>query len=61
MTVHSVSLWGHSKHLVSSIMSPAGDRPPEALGMDSGSDQTHTHMYITLLPGQAPVFGRMST
>lgn len=29
MTVYSVSLWGHSKHLVSSIMSPAGDRPPE--------------------------------
>ena len=52
MTVHSVLLWGHSKHLVSSIMSPAGDRPPESLGLDSGS--AHTHTYMPLPPGQAP-------
>lgn len=45
MTVHSVSLWGHSKHLVS-IVSPAGDRPPGGPGPDSGSAHTHTHMCI---------------
>lgn len=55
MTVHSISLWGHSKHLVSSVMSPAGDRPPEVLGLDSRSARAHTHTYISLLPGQAPV------
>lgn len=55
MTVHSVSLWGHSKHLVSSVMSPAGDRPPEVLGLDSRSTRAHTHIHISLLPGQAPV------
>lgn len=33
MTVHSVLLWGHSKHLVTSITSPAGDKPLKALSL----------------------------
>lgn len=55
MTVHSVRLWGHSKHLVSSVMSPAGDRPPEVLGLGSRSAQAPAPTSMSQLPGQAPV------
>lgn len=55
-------LWGHSKHLVSSVMSPAGDRPPEALGLDSVSAHTQRPRVhpLTARPGPHLVRGSVS-
>lgn len=55
MTVHSVLLWGHSKHLVSSIMSPAGDRPPEAPSLDSKITMTQSTRTTPHCQGQDPI------